>query len=62
MFPMDELARIGVASTDIIGRTAIDHAFGRVCDWVSAGSGDAVFPNLGSTILETDVNLNGLFL
>jgi uncharacterized protein (DUF1501 family) len=62
MFPEDELVRIGVASADITGRTAIDHVFGRVCDWVSAGSGDIVFPNRGSAILETGVDLNGLLL
>jgi uncharacterized protein (DUF1501 family) len=61
MFPEDELARLEIASADITGRTAIDHVFGRVCDWVSPGSGDVVFPNRVSADLESGVNLSGLF-
>jgi uncharacterized protein (DUF1501 family) len=60
MFPEDELARLEIASADIIGRSAIDHVFGRVCDWVSPGAGDLVFPNRGSADLEPGVNLSGL--
>lgn len=61
MFPEDELARLDIVSADITGRTAIDHVFGRVCDWVSPGTGSIVFPNRGSAILEPGVNLSGLF-
>jgi hypothetical protein len=62
MFPEEELARLEIASADITGRTALDHVFGRVCDWVSAGTGDLVFPNRSTASLEPGVNLNGLFL
>jgi uncharacterized protein (DUF1501 family) len=61
MFPEDELARLDIASADIAGRTAIDQVFGRICDWVSPGSGDTVFPNRGFSDLESGINLNSLF-
>jgi len=61
MFPEHELARLEIASADITGRTAIDHVFGRVCDWVSPGSGDVVFPNRGFADLEPGVSLSSLF-
>jgi hypothetical protein len=60
MFPEDELARLEIASADITGRTAIDHVFGRVCDWVLPGSDDVVFPNRSTAALEPGVNLGGL--
>lgn len=61
MFPEEELTRLEIASADITGRTAIDHVFGRACDWISPGAGNLVFPNRGSADLEPGVNLNSLF-
>ena len=62
MFPEDELERLDVPSADITGLTAIDHVFGAVCDWVSPGSGDVVFPDRGSADLEPGVSLSSLLL
>jgi uncharacterized protein (DUF1501 family) len=60
MFPEEELARLEISSADITGRTAIDHVFGRVSDWITPGAGNLVFPNRGSADLEPGVNLDGL--
>jgi uncharacterized protein (DUF1501 family) len=62
MFPEEELSRIEIASADITGRTAFDHVFGRVCDWVSPGSGDVVFPNRGFADLEPGVSFSNLLV
>lgn len=61
MFPKEELARIDTVNPDIAGLTGIDHAFGRVCNWVKGGSKSAVFPNAASAPMEAGANLGGLF-
>jgi uncharacterized protein (DUF1501 family) len=65
MFPQREVDILAQPNRyynpDIQGLTAIDHAFGRACDWVSPGSKSAVFPQFASKPIETGLNLTGLF-
>ena len=65
MFPQREVDILAQPNRyynpDIQGLTAIDHVFGRACDWVSAGSKAAVFPQFTSKPIETGLNLTGLF-
>ncbi|MGI9336081.1 MAG: DUF1501 domain-containing protein [Gammaproteobacteria bacterium] len=61
MFPREELERIDSASPDITGLTGIDHAFGRVCNWVKAGSRASVFPDAAAAPLESGAGLRNLF-
>ena len=60
MFPEAELARLGQSSPQTDGLTAIDHLFGRVCDWMQPGAGDIVFPDRASAPLESGLDLAGL--
>jgi uncharacterized protein (DUF1501 family) len=64
MFPQREVDVLAQPNRyynpDIQGLTAIDHAFGRTCDWVSPGSKSAVFPQFASKPIETGLNLAGL--
>ena len=61
MFPEEELARLDTPGADINGLTEFDHVFGAVCDWISPGSGNTVFPMRGSAAIEAGVNFAGLF-
>ncbi|NNF61700.1 MAG: DUF1501 domain-containing protein, partial [Gammaproteobacteria bacterium] len=60
MFPQAELSRLDQATPQIEGLTAIDHVFGRLCDWMQPGSGNVVFPDRGTAPLETGLDLAGL--
>lgn len=60
MFPDEELARLADPSPEIRGQTAIDHAFGRICDWMQPGAGDVVFPERAGAPIEPGLNLSGL--
>ncbi len=60
MFPESELTLLEVPGSDIAGLTAIDHVFGRVCDWVVPGGGSIVFPNRDSAIIEPGVDLGAM--
>ncbi len=60
MFPEAELARLGDHSPQTEGLTAIDHVFGRLCDWMQPGAGDVVFPDRVTAPLEDGLDLSGL--
>ena len=59
---MGELDRLEKPSPDIIGLTEYDRVFGSICDWVSPGSSDLVFPNQAEAKLENGVDLSRLFV
>ncbi len=61
MFPLAELDRLSESSPDIDGLTEIDHLFGEICDAISPGAGNHVFPTRAARALEADVDLSGLF-
>jgi uncharacterized protein (DUF1501 family) len=61
MFPEAELARLGDPSPQIEGQTGLEHVFGAVCDWVSPGAGDQVFPGRTGAPLEPGIGLDRLF-
>jgi len=61
MFPLAEMDRLNQSSPDIIGQTEIDHVLAPLCDAISAGAGDAVFPNRASRIKEAHFDMSGLF-
>ncbi|MEM7169769.1 MAG: DUF1501 domain-containing protein [Pseudomonadota bacterium] len=59
LFPNSEISNNGngqspleTEGSDIEGRTSIERVFGALCDWVKPGTGDAVFPNRGTSALE----------
>jgi hypothetical protein len=60
MFPESEIARIDEPSADIVGLTAIDRVFGRLCDWVEPGSIATVFPAHASSPMEPGIDLGPL--
>lgn len=68
MFPDSEVAILKQPnkyySPDIKGLNAIDHVFGRACDWVSPGSKAAVFPTFSTKPVETLLSsqLPGMFI
>jgi uncharacterized protein (DUF1501 family) len=62
MFPVSELDRLEDPSPDIEGLTEYDHPFGQICEWVSPGSSDIVFPNQADADLEEGVDLSQLFV
>ncbi|MEL7450317.1 MAG: DUF1501 domain-containing protein [Pseudomonadota bacterium] len=62
LFPEAELERLNDDSPQIEGLTAIDHLFGAVCDWVSPGSGNGVFPERAGAPLESGVSFDGLLV
>lgn len=59
-FPESELATLADPSPEIAGRTALDHVFGRLCDWMQPGSGDVVFPARAGAPIEPGLNLSRL--
>lgn len=72
MFPTAELAKYALEdwrTPDIEPLTDIDYLFSSVCDWVSSGSGNQVFPRLTNSslppseqaILESGVTFQQLF-
>ncbi|RFA30825.1 hypothetical protein CAI21_04820 [Alkalilimnicola ehrlichii] len=75
MFPASELdlldprindpnsTRAPHRSPDIEGRTAIEHLYGAICDWVQPGTREVVFPQVGGIdLLEPGLGLDSLFL
>ncbi len=71
MFPQSEIAlnsnnqtRFDIQGTDIEGKTSFEHVLAKACDWVQAGTGSTVFPQMQATplpALETNVDLATLF-
>jgi len=64
MFPNTEIAKLNdpnVYNPDIDGKTEFDHVYGSAADWVSLGSGNVVFPNRTSAIIESPGLLTNLF-
>ena len=67
MFPNDELVKYDEPPSntpDITPRTEFDHFFAKVCDWVSPGSGNIVFPrvtNANQPMIEVNNMFDNLF-
>lgn len=71
MFPQSEVTpdangvtRFDIQGADIEGKTGFEHVLSKLCDWVQYGSGNQVFPILGTTQapkLEPNVDLGTLF-
>jgi len=55
MFPQEELQRINDRSPDITPKTSMQHLFALLADWVHPGSGNVVFPNRSSALLEANL-------
>ncbi len=67
MFPTSEIVggpgntRYDQQGADIEGRTSIERVLSAACDWVEPGSGDIVFPDAATSMLEPGVVLDDLF-
>lgn len=63
MFPTSEIDKYDDSGTpDITPLTELDHVFSQVCDWVSTGSGDSVFPRMASGSSSTpDIEVANMF-
>ncbi|MFK8032111.1 MAG: DUF1501 domain-containing protein [Gammaproteobacteria bacterium] len=59
-FPESELALRDEPSPQILGQTAIERVHAMLADWHTAGSGAALFPELGGTPLESGLDLSGI--
>ncbi len=66
MFPSSEIqgaagdTRFDQQGADIQGLTSFQRVLAPVCNWVQAGSGNQVFPAVGTTQLESGVDLSDL--
>lgn len=61
--PADSQGRapLEIPGRDIEGLTSFEQVYALACDWVSPGTGSAVFPGASSSMLEAGVDLSGLF-
>lgn len=67
MFPASELSPtnkfVSKWGDDTVGLTSFEPIFGAVADWVAGSStGNSIFPNRSSAIIESGVTLNTLFV
>lgn len=60
MFPQSEIPKMAQANTDTEGLTGFEHVYASVCDWVSPGSANQVFPNYAAAPLESGVSFQNL--
>lgn len=61
LFPEEEIPLYAEPNKDINGKTAIERVFAELCDHVSSGTGDIVFPNHGDAGIENGADLSTLF-
>ena len=61
LFPEAEIPLYEEASKDITGLTAIEQVFAEACNWVEAGAGAQVFPDLSNSPIEDGVVLSDVF-
>lgn len=61
MFPEAEIARLRENSAQITEVNAIEHIYGAICDWVTAGAKAQVFPHYADAPLEFGLDLSALF-
>lgn len=60
MFPQSEIPKMAQPNTDTEGLTGFEHVYASVCDWVSPGSANQVFPNYAAAPLESGVSFQNL--
>ncbi|MEM7466258.1 MAG: DUF1501 domain-containing protein [Pseudomonadota bacterium] len=60
MFPNSEIPKMAQPNTDTDGLTGFEHIYAAICEWVSPGSANQVFPGYASAPIESGVNFSSL--